>query len=429
MKTECFSQEEIKKVQFSNLAATLERVLSRSEYYRSAYRRSGFSLSQLKSTDDLGRLPFTSRKELAAHFREMICEPRSRWIDICPTSGTTGKSIYFPMTSDDLVFLSDLCARGARGLGIDENDTIQVMLTSDNLLQPSRVMTYMFNFHLGSLTLRAGPVGNARQIQLMRELQPTIIFGIPTYLLSLGRSFTEYGFDPKKDLNLKLLISTGATIYHGRWEPTSLNREIVELWGAPCYSILGSTELNTGLWECPARCGHHIHHDYYIAEIIDPVTERILEPGKQGELVLTLTGRQAMPLIRYRTGDITSVEVEPCSCGRKSPRIMAIAGRLDQRIKIKGAGVFPLQIEEAILSVKRLSAYLVEVITDEKGQAQIIITIDNNESRISADIKRAVKNKLNISPMVKTDARKNIEAIWYSEKRVKPRKFWDRRKT
>lgn len=427
MDEERLDNEKIREIRGRNLHATLKRVFTRSKFYKKHYADAGFSLDDLHGIDDLEKIPFIDRSHLVGHGWDMTCEPKSRWIDVCPTSGTSGKYVYFPMTRDDVFFLSNLCARGIRGLGIDDSDTVQLMVTGDNLMQPSYIMTRVFQYKVGCLTLRAGTIGHDRQIRFMRELRPTVVFGLPSYLQALGRSFAEKGFDPKKELNLKLLISTGDTIYHDRWTPTARHLEISGLWGAPYYSILGSTELNTGLVECTARNGHHLHWDYYIAEIIDPQTGKTLPPGEKGELVLTTCGRQAMPLIRYRTGDITSLEVEPCPCGRTSHRIMAVIGRRDQMLKVKGAGVFPLQIEEAVLSVDGVKFYLIEVDNDLSGQERITVTVDTDSDQVKSAVGEAVKIETNVTPVLKSDSRKNIESAWYSEKRVKPRKFWDRR--
>ncbi len=135
-----------------------------------------------------------------------------------------------------------------------------------------------------------------------------------------------------------------------------------------------------------------------------------------------------MPLIQYRTGDITSMEICPCPCGRTSPRIMAVAGRVDQMLKVKGTAVFPLQIEEAVLSVPGVSAHIIDILTDEKGMEQIAVTIDSSEESVIHRVAQKVKAETNITPLVKSDSRENIEKTWYIEGRVKPRKFWDRRK-
>jgi phenylacetate-CoA ligase len=426
---EKISLDQADAIRSERLAETVEYAYSHSVFYREYYDKAGVSPDMVKSTGDLQKLPFINRNHLSENSGNMVCVPLKNCIDICPTSGTTGKSIYFPMTKNDLILFADLCERGARTLGIDENDTVQMMLTLDRLLQPSQVMTRMFQFNLECLTLRTGPAGTDYQIKIMRELKPSVLFGISTYLLSLGRSLGEYGFDPKRELNLKLLLSTGSGIYHSRWSPSAVHREVSEIWGVPYYSILGSTELNTGFWECPARNGHHVHWDYYITEIIDPETGENAGDGEPGELVLTAMGREALPLIRYRTGDITTMETAPCPCGKTTPRIMAITGRRDEMLKIKGTLIFPLQVEEAVLSVPGVEAHLIEVTEDERGQAQLVITaaFADETGNIEEQIKQAVKSETNITAKVKRDNREKIEEIWYCEKRVKPRKFWDRR--
>ncbi len=427
MDIEMISPEEITHIREQNIKHTLNYVYEHSPFYRRYYKSLGFHPNDFKKIEDLSKIPFIDRKILSQNINEMVCKPKREWIDICPTSGTTGKSIYFPMTARDLKFFAKICARGAYGLGITPEDTVQVMLTGDNLLQPTKIMTYMLQFEIGTLTLRAGPIGTERQIKIMQELKPNILFGIAPYLLKLGKSLKEHNIDPK-ELNLKFLMSTGFSIYYERWTPTRLHREIEEIFDVPLYSILGSTELNTGLWECPSRQGHHIPWDFYIPEIIDPTTQKVLPEGEQGELVLTLTGRETVPLIRYRTGDVTSIETSPCECGRKNHRIMAIVGRTDEMIKIKGTSVFPQQIEEAILSVEDISAEIVEVTDEKDGLCHLIITIDNENPQVASKVRERVKTITNITPQVKYETRENIEKIWYSEGRVKPRKFWDKRK-
>lgn len=426
---ERISSDQAEAVRSERLAETVKYACSRSAFYREYYDKAGISPDMVRSSEDLKKLPFISRGDMAEHSEDMVCVPRKKWIDICPTSGTTGKSIYFPMTKNDLVLFTDLCERGARSLGIDEGDTVQVMLTLDRLLQPSQVMTRMFQFNLECLTMRTGPAGTDYQVKIMQELKPTVLFGISNYLLSLGRSLGEYGFDPKRDLNLKLLLSTGSTIYHSRWSPTAVHREVSEIWQVPYYSILGSTELNTGFWECPARNGHHVHWDYYITEIIDPETGENVGEGEAGELVLTAMGREAMPLIRYRTGDITAMETAPCPCGKTTPRIMAITGRRDEMVKIKGTLIFPQQVEEAVLSLPGVESHLIEVMEDERGQSQLVITVAAGDEiqDMEERVKNRVKSETNITPLVKRESREAIEGVWFCEKRVKPRKFWDRR--
>ena len=425
---EKMTSEQAREIQLENLRKSLALAIEKSPFYRKLYRQAGLEPGDIRSLDQLDRLPSINRKTVGQNFRQMTCAPREEWIDLCPTSGTSGRSVYFPMTLPDLDLFAKLGARGARGLGIDRTDTVQVTLTGDNLLQPTRVMTETFQRYVQCLTLRAGPVGHQRQVKIMNDYPPTVLFGIPQYLLSLGRSLNDLGFNPKKQLNLKLLISTGATVRHRRWAPTALQKEVEQIWGAPYYSILGSTELNTGLWECPAHNGHHIPWDYYIVRVVDPQTGRPLPPGQVGELELTLTGRQAMPLIRYRTGDVTSIETDPCPCGRTSPRVMAIRGRLDQLIKVKGQSVFPQQIEEGVLSVEGVSVHLIEVLNDNTGQDQIHVTVDRPEQEIHRQVVRQVKDATNLTVIADFACREEIEKTWFCEGRVKPRKFWDRRR-
>ncbi|MCE1248831.1 MAG: hypothetical protein LWY06_19505 [Firmicutes bacterium] len=428
---EKMSPVQIRNIQGENLSDLLEYVNFYSPFYRKYYQSFGVSPQDIRSIDDIEKIPFIGREHLEAHSDDMICAPRSKWIDLCPTSGTSGKSIFFPMTRNDHFLFSAICARGAKSLGINEQDTVQIMFTSDNMMQPTKIMTHMFQFNLGCLALRVGPVGVEKQIKILKELKPSIIFGFSTYMLSLGRELQKQGFNPAEELNLKMLLTTGGTIYQHRWTPTTVHKETSKIWGAPFYSILGSTELNTGMWECLARQGHHVHWDYYYTEIVDPDSGKILPPGSTGELVLTTFGREAFPLIRYRTGDITSIENIECPCGKTNPRIMAIIGRRDQAVKIKGTLVFPQQIEETVLAVPGVSAHFSEVGYDQSGNEQITITYssDSEETeKISEQIKQTLKSGFLLTPVIRTASKEEVEKVCAGLPGSKPSGFFDRRK-
>lgn len=422
------SYEEIRSIQTEHLIDSVRYAFKKSPFYRKYYSQNGFSPFDIKSADDIEKIPFINRKILGDNCEEITAVSRSRIIDINATSGTTGKPLYVPMTAGDLRLFSGLCARGFSYWDLGKNDTAQMMLSSDNLIIASKILGTSLEKHIGSTTLRVGPVGNERQITIMKDLKPNIMIGVSSYFLSLGRRLAETGFDPGKELNIKALFSTASVTYHSGWQPMTTTREFSRIWNAPVCSILGTTESCVGFFSCPASMGHHVHWDYIIAEIIDPETGKTLPPGHPGELVISFCGREAFPLIRYRTSDITTIETDKCACGRTSPRIMAVTGRIDEMIQVKGRLIFPVQIEEAVMTISGVVNHLMELITDSNGMEQIIVTLGVSEPAESIRQKAAenIKSSTHITPEIRFDSPEKIEKIWFSEQRRAPRKFWDK---
>lgn len=425
------SYEEIREVQSRRLMDAVRYAYRRSPFYQKYYRDKGFHPEQIRSVDDISRIPFINRKILGENCADITAASGSRIIDINATSGTTGKPLYVPMTAGDLRLFSGLCARGFSYWNIGRKDTAQMMLSSDNLIIASRILGTALEKNIGSTVLRVGPVGTERQITIMKDLKPDVMIGVSSYFLSLGRRLEEMGFDPGRELNIKTLFSTASVTYHSGWKPMTATQEFSRIWNAPVCSILGTTESCVGFFSCPASMGHHIHWDYIIAEIIDPETGRVLPAGQSGELVITFCGREAFPLIRYRTSDITTIETEKCECGRTNHRIMAITGRIDEMLQIKGRLIFPIQIEEAVLPIPGVVNHIVEIITDEGGMDQIVVTLGvaGNEDGIKETAAESIKSATHVTPVIKLEKPEKIEKIWFSEQRRVPRKFWDKRQS
>jgi phenylacetate-CoA ligase len=423
------SIDEVRDVQAKRLIESVRYAFKKSPFYRKYYSENGFHPDDIKSVEDIEKIPFINRRILGENCAAITAVPQSRIIDINATSGTTGKPLYVPMTAGDLRLFSGLCARGFKYWNIGKNDTAQMMLSSDNLIIASKILGTSLEKYLGATNLRVGPVGTERQITIMKDLKPNIMIGISSYFLSLGRRLIESGFDPGRELNIKALFSTASVTYHSRWTPMTATQEFSRIWKAPVCSVLGTTESCVAFFSCPASNGHHIHWDHIIAEIIDPKTGKTLPPGQQGELVITFCGREAFPLIRYRTSDITTIETGQCSCGRTNPRIMAITGRLDEMIQIKGRLIFPIQIEEAVLPIPGVVNHLTEIRTDENGIDQIIVTLGTTTpgDSIKQSAADSIKSNTHITPEIRFNSPENIEKIWFSEQRRVPRKFRDRR--
>lgn len=330
MNTDFLSHTEIQKIQLERLQETLLYAYANSHFYREFYDEKGFSPGDIHRMEDLSRIPLIQREIISERLKDLIATPSSRWIDISSTAGITGTPLYLPTTKNDLVLMAGLSSRGARNLGITEEDTILLTLSQDNLLPYGSIFSFIFQFAIGATLLRAGTSDPDRYIKIIETLNPNVVIGLPDDLIAIGKKIIKRGFHLTSK-KWKMLITTGKPIHTLPWEPNPIQQELETIWNAPCYSVFQSTELGTGLWECPARQGHHIPWDYVIAEIIDPNTMEVLPPGQEGELVFTVLGREAIPLIRYRTGDFTQYHNSTCNCGRNNTRIMAVKSRKSKK--------------------------------------------------------------------------------------------------
>lgn len=276
-----------------------------------------------------------------------------------------------------------------------------------------------------------GPGNIRRQLEMMKRLGTTVILSTPDFMLLLAEEAKKSGLDPRKDFKLRMGISLGQSLYTQDWQPNTLNGRIRELWGIEVYSDYGSMEMLASFVECKQHGGHHVFADHFLIEIIDPETGMPALPGEEGELVATHLTREGMPLVRFKQGDITRIETEQCPCGRTTQRIMAVIGRVDHMMKIKGTSVYPQQIEEALLGVAGVTAYLIEAYTDTHSIDRIKVraTVESPQVIVFAEIEKAVKAKARIVPdMIEPITKEEAVRIWFSEGTRKPKKFWDKRK-
>jgi phenylacetate-CoA ligase len=350
-------RDEIAELQLSKLCGTIERA-RRAPYYAEAL--SGISPSDVASLDDLRRLPFTTKDHLRSNMPwGFLAVPRTEAVRMHYSSGTTGLATAIYHTRQDLQWWAECVARGMIGVGVTDEDVFQNMMGYG-------LFTGGLGFHyaaelIGCLTIPAGAGNTQRQIQLMRDFGTTVLHILPSYAMRVVHSCQEAGLDPRKDLNVKYAF-VGAEPHTEK-----MRRRVEDALGCKVYNCYGLSEVcGPGVaLECPEQNGLHLREDHYLAEIIDPETLEPLPPGEQGELVLTTLNREANPLIRYRTRDLTTLIDEPCACGRPHRRIARIAGRTDDMLIVRGCNVYPMQIERVLMDVDEVGAnYLITIETD-----------------------------------------------------------------
>jgi len=344
--------------QLQGLRKTVDIVKKNVPHYRKLLR--DIEAENIISLSDISKLPFTTKDDLRDNYPfGLFAVPRENLARIHASSGTTGKSTVVGYTSRDIDLWSEMIAEELKAIGVTKEDTIQVAYGYG-------LFTGGLGLHYGAEKLGATVVpmssGNTyKQLQLMEDFETTVLACTPSYALHLA----EVGIDRGIDFH-KLPIKTG--IFGAEPWSEQMREEIEKVFGIKAYDIYGLSEIiGPGVsCECSYRQGLHIREDLYIAEIIDPDTEENLDYGETGELVITSIGKEAMPLIRYRTRDITKLSKECCKCGNVNVRMDRVTGRFDDMLIIKGVNVFPSQIESVILSTPELSPHY-NIVVNKKG--------------------------------------------------------------
>ena len=341
---ECAPLEKIRALQNELLPAQVRRVWENVPYYRKKLEEHGVTPDDIKSIDDLHKLPFMSKADLRdAYPYGLLAVPLSDCVRIQSTSGTTGKRVVAFYTQEDIDLWEDCTARAIVAAGGTKDDVCQVsygygLFTGGPGLDGG-------SHKVGCLTIPTSSGNTERQIMFILDLQATILCCTPSYAAYIAETLKEKGYKPE-DIPLKVGIF-GAEAWS-----EEMRRDIEQTLGIKAYDIYGLTEISgPGVaFECSAQQGMHINEDHFLAEIIDPNTGEVLPEGTQGELVFTSLDKKAFPLIRYRTRDICTLTREKCSCGRTHVRMTKPKGRSDDMLKIRGVNVFPSQIETVLMN-------------------------------------------------------------------------------
>lgn len=388
---ETINRTDLEALQLERLRRTVSQAL-KTEYYGEVLSSSGIkSAEDISFLDDLHKLPFTTKQNLReAYPYGMLAVDRSDVVRMHASSGTTGKPTTIYLTAEDLERSTDITARSAVITGTSNSDVFQNMMTY-GLFTGGIVLHYGAE-KLGAMVIPASSGNTARQFQLMKDFQTTVVHATPSYMLYLHSRMEEFGIK-KSDLNLKKAF-VGA-------EPHSedVRKKIEKLWGIDVYNSYGLSEMNgPGVaFECVYKDYMHIWEDAYLVEIIDPETLEPLPDGEEGELVLTILHRDAMPLIRYRTRDLTSIIPGECKCGRTHRRLARMKGRTDDMLIINGVNIFPSQIEEVIMRMPEAGTNYLIVVQKEGPLDRLIVKVEVTKEALTDDTRDLYALKARIS--------------------------------
>lgn len=355
---ERWSRERIAATQLTRLKSSVAQA-RRCAFYRERLDQSAIDADSIQSLDDLVRIPFTTKDDLRSQYPTgLLCVPQNEIVRMHCSSGTTGSPVAICHTQNDINAWADLMARCMYMVGVRRDDVFQNM--SGYGLFTGGLGIHFGAERLGCMTIPAGAGNSRRQIKLAKDFRTTVAHILPSYALILGEHLRNMGEDPR-DFPLRIAL-VGAEPY-----TEEFRRRIEDLFAMKVYNSYGLSEMNgPGVgFECQAQDGLHIWEDAYIPEIVDPVSGKALPEGEVGELVMTSLCRQGMPILRYRTRDLTRFLPGSCACGRKHRRMDRILGRADDMFIIKGVNIYPMQIEEVIMTFP------------EVGQSYLIL-LENN---------------------------------------------------
>jgi phenylacetate-CoA ligase len=394
---ETIDRIDLSKLQMARLGETMERA-RKSPHYAKRFAEMGLDADGIKSPADMNRLPLTTKEDLRENwpYGFLACS-RDELIRMHSSSGTTGRATVIFHTAGDIAAWTNLLARCMYMVGMRRSDVFQNMMSYG-------LFTGGLGFHygaekIGALVIPAGAGNSKRQIQLMRDFETTAIHIIPSYALHLSTVFTELGVDPRRDTKLRLA-------YLGA-EPHSekMRRKIEEFYGFKGFNSYGLSEMNgPGIaFECPEQNGMHIWEDNFIVEIIDPKTLKPVPDGQEGELVTTTLLREGMPILRYRTKDLTRIIPGPCPCGRTHRRIERIKGRTDDMMILKGVNIFPIQIEKKLMEIPGVGTNFLIILDREGYNDQMTVKVEVQKEYFGGDLHQLETLRRRIAEELKSD--------------------------
>lgn len=401
---ETMSREQIKALQVERLKATVAHCMN-NPIYKERLEKAGVTPESITSIDDIRRIPFTTKQDLRENYPFGLASvPLRECVRLHSSSGTTGNPTVILHTQKDLDEWANQVARNLWMVGLRPDDVFQ---NSSGYGMFTGGLGFQYGAErLGMLTVPAAAGNSLRQIKFMTDFGTTALHAVPSYVTRLYEVMQEQGVDPRKDTKLKVL-AIGA-------EPHSeeQRQRIEKMLGVKAYNSFGMSEMcGPGVgFECKEQNGLHFWEDYYIVEIVDPETLEPVPDGEIGELILTSINREAMPLLRYRTRDLTRVLGRGCPCGRNHVRIDRMKGRSDDMMVLRGVNIFPIQIEKILMQFKELASnYLITLTTDDNNdnmtvevELEELFTDDYQKLiQLQKDVKRALKDEILLTPHVK----------------------------
>ena len=421
------SAEEIRSFQEARLHEAIDYAYTNSAFYRELFDSCKIRPADIRTIEDLRRLPVTTKQELQLRIKDFLCVDSSQIVDYVTTSGTLGEPVVFALTENDLDRLGYNELSSFTMAGCSRNDIMQLMTTIDRRFMAG--LAYWLGARaLGMGVIRVGNGIPELQWNTINSIHPTVCMCVPSFLMKLIAFAEENGID-YRSCSLRKAICIGEALRQPDGNLTTLGSRIHEKWPElELYSTYASTEMQASFTECSCHCGNHVPADLIIVEFLDDEGNPVAE-GESGEVTITTLGVEGMPLVRFRTGDICIHYDSPCACGRNSTRLSSVIGRKGQMIKFKGTTLYPPALFDILDNIPEVKSYVVEVYTNSLGtdQVQIKLASDNHSESFVKQIKDIFRSKVRVAPDVVFEAPEIIAKMQMPPMSRKVVKFFDLR--
>ena len=405
---------------------TWRHVWAHSPFYREHLRRAGLSPRKPLSLDQLAVLPPIDKTTLSENTAAFLCVPRKQIVEVVTTSGSTGQPLVYMLTESDLrrLALNEYYSFGCAGFSAA--DTVVLAVTLDRCFIAG--MAYWIGLRmLGAAVVRIGPATPLMHLDLLRRVQANAVVGVPSFLALLADKAAETGLDPAA-LGLRKAVCIGEPIRNANLTLNRAGETLTRRWGAQVFSTYGNTELASSLCECGTGCGGHLHPTLLHLEALDEAGQPVPD-GEVGELTATTLGVEAMPLVRYRTGDFAAIYRERCLCGRRTLRIGPIVGRASHKLKLKGTTIFPSTFQAVLETTPAVAAYVIVARSDGalSDHVEVRVACVENPEKVMRGLRERFQGEAKVTPEISVATAAEIEALQLPEGARKRRVFVDLR--
>lgn len=413
------SVEEIKTFQEERLRGLFEYLNTNSPYYRRLFRKHKISADSFQTLEDLKRIPTTSKEDLQKYNDDFLCVPKNKIVDFTTTSGTLGEPVTIGLTDADLDRLAYNEAISFACAGVTDDDILQLTTTIDRRFMAG--LAYFLGARkLGAGIIRVGAGIPELQWDTIQKFRPSYLIVVPSFLLKLIEYAEQHDIDVNSS-GVKGAICIGESLRDQDFSLNVLAKKIKSAWDIELYSTYASTEMSTAFTECSEQRGGHHHPELIITEILDN-QENPVPDGEEGELTITTLGVEAMPLLRFKTGDMVVAHTSPCDCGRNTLRLGPVVGRKKQMIKYKGTTLYPPAMHNALNDFPEVDSFVIEIYHNSIGTDEIRIKIATKtpSEELLQTIKDHFRSKLRVTPGIEFVPKAEVQKLRISKLGRKP---------
>lgn len=420
------SAEEIEAFQNRLLQEQIAYIVNKSPFYQHKFKEENIKWNSIKTIHDLQKISVTTKADLQLYNSDFFCVPKNEILDYATTSGTLGDPVTFGLTDKDLDRLAYNEMLSFQCAGVQKGDVVQLMTTMDRRFMAG--LAYFLGLRrLGAGIVRVGAGVPPLQWDSIIRYEPKYLIAVPSFILKMIEYAEENEIDYRNS-SVKGVICIGEALKTSAMEPTLLAKRIREKWNIDLYSTYASTEMSAAFTECNAFMGGHHHPELIITEVVDEMDIPVKD-GVLGELVVTTLGIEAMPLLRFKTGDMVRKYSKGCSCGRNTYRLGPVEGRKQQMIKYKGTTLYPPAMHDAVAHFKEIKLHFIEISSNEIGTDEILIrifSVDTTEE-FASKLKDYFRARLRVTPQIIFEEEVTLQKIIFDPLSRKPLTFVDKR--